>query len=152
MSLTAQIVNQAIPVIMALTGLFFAWLANEIRGKVRNERVAQWLENATDLAHTVVNEMEQTTAAQLKEASADGKLDTGDARDVRDIALTSLKSHLGQKGIKEALKIFGFEDETQLTKLLVSKIESAVAGNKTLAPIAAIGETLEPATLKPPTY
>jgi hypothetical protein len=69
----------------------------------------------------VVQETEQTVVAKLGD-----KADADSLRAARDSALASLKSHLGDKGLKELETVFGLENQDAVIKMLITFIEQAV--------------------------
>jgi hypothetical protein len=112
-------------VVLPLVGLFVAWasmmLPAWIKAKVKNESVAGVLERLTQLAFTVVQEVQQTIVSGLGDKATAEEL-----KKARDTAITTLRSHLGEKGLKELMAVLGLADSAALDKLLVTFIESAV--------------------------
>ena len=133
-----QIIEAAQPLVLTLIGLLFAWLTNEIRAKVHSMRVQGILLRLADLAETVTNELTQTTVNELKKGAEDGTLSRLDALDVKRLAVVKMKEHLGPKGVKEALGVFGYKSGDELESLIGSKIESALVRTKLFAPL--VGE------------
>jgi hypothetical protein len=85
----------------------------------------------TQLASDVVLELNQTVVKRVKEAKADdGKLDEAEAAAIKAEAVAMIKSHLGVKGLQEALSVLGF-DSAGFDKFLGTQIERAVANEKT---------------------
>jgi hypothetical protein len=64
-----------------------------------------------------------------------------DAIGIKEMAVSQVKQHLGPKGVKEALVVFGYKDPAALESLIASKIESAIVQTKQLAPLVATLET-----------
>lgn len=108
----------------ALTALL-AWatvqLSGWIKAKVRNEKVAGVLDRLRELAFHVVQEVQQTIVSALPDTADKGALLVA-----RDQALATLKSHLGEKGLRELMEVFGLKDEDAVVRMLLSYIESAV--------------------------
>ncbi len=129
-----QVIEAVQPLVVTLIGLLFAWLASEIRAKVHSTRVQGVLLRLADLAETVTNELTQTVVAGLKDAAKDGTLDRIEASSVKALAVAKVKEHLGPKGVKEALSVFGYKSSAELESLIGSKIESALVQTKQLAP------------------
>ncbi len=140
-----QIIEAAEPLVLTLIGLLFAWLANEIRAKVHSTRAQGILLRLADLAETVTNELTQTVVAELKSDAADGTLSKSDAIDIKAIAVSKVKEHLGPKGVKEALGVFGYKSPAELESLIGSKIESALVQTKQFAPVVEkLSQTIPP--------
>lgn len=72
-----------------------------------------------------VREVQQVTVDAIKEASADGKLSPDERAKVKQAALSSVKSHLGTKGLADLVKILGLEDGT-IDSLISTRVEAAV--------------------------
>jgi hypothetical protein len=92
-----------------------------IKAKVKNESVAGVLERLSQLAFSVVTEIQQTIVSGLGDKATAEEL-----LKARDQAIATLKSHLGAKGLKELMTVLGLADETAVNKLLITFIESAV--------------------------
>jgi hypothetical protein len=112
-------------VVIPVIGLFLAWasahLPTWLKSKTTNERAAGILERLGTLAMAVVQETEQTIVAGLGDKATPDEL-----RKARDAALASLKSHLGDKGLKELETVFGLQDQDAVIKMLITFIEQAV--------------------------
>jgi vacuolar-type H+-ATPase catalytic subunit A/Vma1 len=112
-------------VVIPVIGLFLAWASAHLpawlKSKTTNERAAGILERLGQLAMAVVQETEQTVVAKLGD-----KADADSLRAARDSALASLKSHLGDKGLKELETVFGLENQDAVIKMLITFIEQAV--------------------------
>lgn len=105
--------------------LLLTWAAAKlsalIRSKVRNEAAAGILDRLSLLAITVVQEVEQTVVSTLPDRANKAALLAA-----RDQALATLKSHLGEKGLRELMTVLGLKDDNAVVKLLLSYIESSV--------------------------
>lgn len=112
-------------VVLPIVGLFVAWASAKlpalISTRVKNESVAGVLERLTQLAFTVVTEVQQTVVSGLG-----NKANTESLKAARDQAITTLKGHLGPKGVKELMTVLGMKTSEAFEKLLVTYIESAV--------------------------
>lgn len=117
-------------VVAPVIGLFLAWASMHLpawlKSKTTNSRAAGILERLATLAMAVVQETEQTVVSKLGD-----KADETSLLAARDAALTSLKSHLGDKGLKELEIVFGLEDQDAVIKMLITFIEQAVHTLKT---------------------
>lgn len=112
-------------VVLPLVGLFVAWASMKlpawINTKVKNESVAGVLARLTNLAFTVVQEVQQTVVSRLGDKATMEEL-----KGARDLALATLKAHLGVKGLKELELVLGLDGSSAVEKLLITFIESAV--------------------------
>ena len=113
--------------VLPLVGLFVAWASAKlpalISAHVKNTGVAGVLARLSTLAWSVVAEVEQTVVSKLGD-----KADATTLAAARDQAIATLKSHLGEKGLKEIEDVLGLKDQDAVTKLLITFIESAVHG------------------------
>lgn len=104
---------------------FLTWgaahLGAWIRSKVRNDATAGVLDRLAQLAFNVVQEIQQTVVSSLPD-----KADKVALLAARDQALATLKSHLGEKGLRELMIVLGLKDDNAVVKLLLSYIESSV--------------------------
>ncbi len=117
-----------------------------IRARVRNDAVSGVLDRLAQLAFNVVQEVQQTVVSSLPDkANKDALLAA------RDQALATLKSHLGEKGLRELMTVLGLKDEGAVVKLLLSYIESSVLTLKTSTPTQFTTAVLRPDTLLPGT-
>lgn len=130
-------------VVLPLVGLFITWASMQlpalIKAKVKNESVAGVLDRLTQLAFTVVTEVQQTVVSGLGD-----KANTEALKGARDQAITTLKGHLGPKGIKELTTVLGIQTSEALDKMIVSYIESAVHNLKTSQPLTTATATVTP--------
>lgn len=112
-------------VVLPVIGLFLAWASAHLPAWLKsittNSRAASILERLGTLAMAVVQETEQTVVSKLGD-----KADETALLAARDAALMSLKSHLGDKGLKELEVVFGLEDQDAVIKMLITFIEQAV--------------------------
>lgn len=109
------------PVFLAFLTWAAARLGAWIHSKVRNETTAGVLDRLGQLAINVVQEVEQTVVSALPD-----KADKAALLAARDQALATLKSHLGEKGLRELMTVLGLKDDNAIVKLLLSYIESSV--------------------------
>jgi hypothetical protein len=127
--------------------VFVTWAAAHlgawIRSKVRNETTAGVLDRLAQLAFNVVQEVEQTIVSSLPD-----KADKAALLAARDQAIATLKSHLGEKGLRELMTVLGLKDENAVARILTSYIESSVLQLKTSTPTEFTTSVLQP---DPPT-
>jgi hypothetical protein len=130
-------------VVLPLVGLFVAWASAKlpalISARVKNESVAGVLDRLTQLAFTVVTEVQQTVVSGLGD-----KANAEALRGARDQAITTLKGHLGPQGIKELTTVLGIKTSDAVDKLIVTYIESAVHNLKTSQPLTTATATVTP--------
>jgi hypothetical protein len=117
-------------VIAPALAVFATWAAAQlgawIKSKTRNDTVAGVLDRLTQLAFNVVQEVQQTVVSSLPDRANKAALLAA-----RDQALSTLRSHLGEKGLRELMIVLGLKDDDAVIKLLLSYIESSVLTLKT---------------------
>jgi hypothetical protein len=113
------------PVLMAALTWAAAKLAALIRSKVDNEYLRGALVRLDDAVFTAVKELQQTVVAEVKAASADGKIDDAERTRIKDVAIANVKSYLGPKGLGVLAELLGLSGGT-LEQFLGSRIEAAV--------------------------
>lgn len=128
-------------VVVPVIGIFLAWASAHLpawlKGRTTNERAAGILERLGQLAMAVVQETEQTIVSKLGD-----KADETALLAARDAALMSLKSHLGDKGLKELEVVFGLEDQDAVIKMLITFIEQAVHSLKSSTNTATVTDVV----------
>jgi hypothetical protein len=113
------------PVLLAALTWAAAKLAQLIRVKVRSEYLRQVLVRVDEAVYTAVKDVQQSVVEEIKAASADGKITDEEKKRIKERAITSVRSHLGPKGITEIGTILGL-DAGALEGFLSSKVEAAV--------------------------
>lgn len=125
--LLPQIVDLLVPVVMAL----LAWLSTAatkwINAKVQNEYVSGALSRLNDAVFTAVKATEQTVAAELREAAADGQITKEEAESIKSHAVDSVKAYLGNKGMGELKRVL---DADSINKMIEDKIEAYLQDRK----------------------
>jgi hypothetical protein len=123
------LVEDVIPALGALLAALIPVVVFKINAfvaaKTKNEQIRGIVERMTTAAADVVRDVSAVELKALKANAADGKLDTSDRMQLRDLAIGRLKAHLGAVGVADArgaLKLSISEFET----VLRGKIESAV--------------------------
>lgn len=91
-----------------------------LKAHTTNQNIRDFMDRLQLLSATVVQEVEQTIVKTLP-----GNPTADDYKKAKDAAITSLKSHLGPRGLIEARKLLGWDEES-LDKNLSSLIESYV--------------------------
>lgn len=113
------------PVLMAALAWAAAKLAALVRAKVANEYLRGLLVRLDDAVLTAVKDLQQTVVAEVKAASADGKIDDVERERIKSAALANVKSYLGPKGLAVLAELLGLSEDT-LERYLGSRIEAAV--------------------------
>jgi hypothetical protein len=113
-------------VVLPIGGVALTWASLKIPGwissHVKNARAAGILTRLAMLAETVVQEVQQTVVSAMDKDNPPAD----QLKAARDAALATLKSHLGDEGLKEIEDVLGLTDQDAVVRLLVSFIESAV--------------------------
>jgi hypothetical protein len=130
---SVKLIGELLPVIVSailvpLLGFLGKKLADFISTKTKNEAVKGILLKLDHAAVTVVQELSQTMADKFKEASADGKLSPEESQQLKDLAISKLKSYLS---LDEVAKLLSVAD---VQSFLASKIESAIVQVKQANP------------------
>jgi hypothetical protein len=124
---------QVAPLVTIAVGALVSAVFNELRkwlaAKVHNERLGTALMVGVDAVQTAVSEVEQTMAAAMREAAADGVITDAEKAALKAKAIELSKKQLGDHGM--ALLGKGLQmGEEQLTGWLGSRVEATVAQNK----------------------
>jgi hypothetical protein len=120
--MAAQVLS---PLLVAALAWAAAKAAELIRSKVTSEYLRGTLVRLDDAVLTAVKEMQQTLVAEIKAASADGKIDDAEKARIKAAALSNVKSYLGAKGLRVLAEVLGLSDGT-VDHFLGSRIEAAV--------------------------
>jgi hypothetical protein len=113
------------PVLVAALTWAAAKLAGFIRSKVDNEYLRSVLVRLDDAVITAVKDLQQTVVAEIKAATADGKISEAEKQRIKDAAVANVKSYLGTKGIRVLAEVLGLSGGA-LDSFLGSKVEAAV--------------------------
>ncbi len=112
------------------------WLGDKlgdlILHRVKNEQLRRLLLRLDDMVLTVVKELHQTVVADLKAASADGRIDREERRRIKETAVRQVKTYLGAQGLEDLASSLGVWDMA-VDDLIGSKIEATVHDLKTSA-------------------
>lgn len=142
MDIKAVLINTlltyVVPIVISLmlTGLvaLMGWLGKTLKAKFEADGNISLMEGAilkvTDVATSVVHEVEAGTKAKMEALKADGKLDAADYKALADEALAKLKSSLGTEGLKQLGSTLGM-GEAALDTYLKGKLEQAVTSVST---------------------
>lgn len=93
----------------------------EATAKIKNYNIKNAINAAEDCITTVVEELAQTTADDLKAKSADGKLTAEDAAKIKADAIAKVEALLSDDVQKAVAQIFGDTEQW-----ISSKVEAAV--------------------------
>ena len=110
-------------VIPAIVGL--------IKQQVQSKKIGDILIRLSYALETAINEVAQVYTDELKHASEDGVLTDAEKARALELALDSVKSYLGPRGIKELLEILGIEIDA-LDQWLSRRIEGQIGMGKQL--------------------
>ncbi len=120
--------------LLALLAFGLKKLTDWIAAKVTNEFAAGVISRADDLAIKVVRDVYQAYIKPIKDAG-DGRATPAVKETAKGKAVDMLKGYLGEKGIKEIVKLLGGDGE--LDAFLSSLIENAVTDSKNAGKLAA---------------
>lgn len=119
---------QALPPLLALAAAGFTWActraARWLSAKTKNEAVKGVIDRLNDAVNAGVMEVEQSTVKAVKAQTVDGKLSVDAAKVVKQVAIDSVKAHLGPDAIAEAQKVLGVAD---IEAVIGSRVEAAVS-------------------------
>lgn len=127
-----QIIEALSPVLLAIIGWVGVQVAAFIRARTKNEVVSGVLIRLDDAVIVAVKESLQVYVDAIKEASQDGRLTDDEKARAKELAIASVKSHIGVKGLKEIVTVLGL-DAGMLDKFIGSRIEAAVSDTKMVA-------------------
>ena len=96
-----------------------------LKRKVKNEEVREALNTVCDVTSTIVNSLNQTMAAPMKEAASDGKLKDEEKLSLKTRAITEVRAVLGAE-IPKILR----KRVPDLEKLISHNVEENVGWNK----------------------
>ena len=112
------------PVLVAALTWAAGKLAGFIRSKVDNECLRGALVRLDDPVVTAVKDLQQTVVAEIKAASADGKISEAEEQFIK-AAVANVKSYLGAKGNRVLAEVLGLSGGA-IDGFLGSKVEAAV--------------------------
>jgi uncharacterized protein YidB (DUF937 family) len=114
------------PALLMLLG----WVAFKVKTfidqKIGNEALKGILDRLTDATETAVKGVFQAFVEPLKNG---GNFSDSDKAIAKQMAIAEIKSHLGEKGVKELMTILGWNQET-VDSNLATKVEAKVADLK----------------------
>lgn len=125
--LTTDALQLLAPVVLALIGWLGLRLQKLIATKVENEKIEGVLLRLEAVVETAVKETAQTFLSNLKSPTPK------DYKKARAMALESIKAYVGPRGIEEAKKVLGLQEDGALEKLIASLLEATVHDLKTAA-------------------
>ena len=114
------------PALLLLLGWLGLKAKNLIDLKIKNESIKGMVGRLSEVAETSVKAVFQAFVDPLKK---DGKFTDQDKAIAKQMALEEIKSHLGEKGLKEIMYVLGWKEE-DADKNLSTTIESKVADLK----------------------
>ena len=126
-----KMLSDLLPVVGTLLTAILGWVSIQaeryIRAKISNSYAQNALIRLNETAEIVVKELSQTYVDGLKEKTADGKLTEEEKRQLKEMAVTKMKSYLGVEGLKLLKYIMGGDD---IAGLLSGAIERKVCESK----------------------
>ena len=125
----SHLIDVAVPLLAAGLGYVGKLLVAYIQSHVHNAMLQSILIRLNDAVITAVKSTNQLVANAVRDASADGVITPAERDHIKQVALDSVKSYLGLKGLNEVGKVLGL-DQPAVDKLVGDKIEAAVADVK----------------------
>lgn len=126
MNLALQALMLLGPALLALLGYGVVKLNQLIAAKVKNEAIKGILSRLDQAALDAVKSVYQSYVEPLKAA---GALDDAAKAKAKAAALENIKGFMGEKGIKEAMKVLGLEGD-KMDDALANKVEAVIADQK----------------------
>lgn len=125
-SFTQHVVDALQPLVLALVAWAAKAAADWLRSKAHNEQAANVISRVTDAVATAVREVEQTIAAELRLAAADGHISAEEREQIKRAAIAAAKKHLGEAGVKLLVSHLGLKSEADIDQHLAGRIEAEV--------------------------
>jgi tellurite resistance protein len=113
------------PILVAALTWAAARLASFIRSRVDNEYLRGVLIRLDEATLVAVKDLQGTVVAEIKAASADGKISDAEKQRIKAAAVSNVKSYLGTQGIHILGQVLGLSDGA-LDRFLGAKVEAAV--------------------------
>ena len=124
-----QILSSLAAVIGPLFVAGLSWLIVKatqwLQARTKNELIIGIIGRVGIFVETTVRSLEQTVVGELKRVSDDGVITAEEATQVKAAALANVKSLLGEKGLKELMRILGL-NEGGVDKFLGDQVEAMV--------------------------
>jgi hypothetical protein len=108
------------PVFLAVVTWIGVRLQRLIQTRIHNENVQCLLLRLDNAAVNAVKEVEQSFVSNLKDGTP------ADFVKARDMALASIRTHLGTQGLMNLQKYLGLDDAAAVEKLITSALEARV--------------------------
>ena len=112
-------------ILMVIIAIGITYGIQFLKKKVKNEEVREALNTVCNVTSTIVNSLNQTMAAPMKEAASDGKLNAEERLSLKTRAIAEVKAVLGVEILKILKKRI-----PDLEKLISHKIEENVEWEK----------------------
>jgi len=113
------------PVILALIGWIGVRLNQWIAAKVKNEQMAGMLYRLNEVAVDAVKEVQQTFVNSLEKPTKE------DLAKAKEMAMASIKTRLGARGVADMKKVIGLQTPEDVEKMLQGLLEARVLDLKT---------------------
>lgn len=139
------IVDQALPILLSLGAAAMAAIASAVlrqllellRARAAGTRWEAAMDRVDTAARTGLLVAEQTIVAELKRASADGRLTAAEAASAMAAAISAARAALGPKQLEEIRKDLQLEAAGQVQELLRLRTEAMLASMRAPAPVPA---------------
>lgn len=114
----------ALKVILPLLGGVLTWagvhLQALIKTRVKNERVQGVLSRLETVTEASVKEVEQTFLSELRTVTP------ADLEKAKATAIAKIRSHIGPRGVEELKTVMGYDDHSDVDRLIVTTLEATV--------------------------
>lgn len=111
-------------VILPLLGIVATWagvhLQALLKARVKNERVQGALSRLATITVASVKEVEQTFLSELNTVTS------ADLEKARNAAVAKIRSHVGPRGLEELKGVMGYDEGSDVDRLIVTTLESTV--------------------------
>ncbi|MGI6226489.1 MAG: hypothetical protein ACOYJ1_09560 [Peptococcales bacterium] len=114
-----------LPILSAIAAYMLITIARYFLRNSNNLLLTSALDNLEQIIFSTVTALSQTIVDDLKRSKPDGKLSNEEAILIKNKALSSIRTQMGEKDIKILMENFGSVDE-----LMDNIIEKSVAENK----------------------
>jgi len=132
--ITLKALEALSPLLMAALGWVATRLAQLINARIRSEETRGVLLRVEQVVFGAVREVQQTLVDDIKAQSPDGRLRAFDRTRVKEVALATVRSELGPRGLDELSRVLGTAPEA-IDQVLSTRIEAAVHEMRRGSPI-----------------
>jgi len=132
--ITLKALEALSPLLMAALGWVATRLAQLINARIRSEETRGVLLRVEQVVFGAVREVQQTLVDDIKAQSPDGRLRAFDRTRVKEVALATVRSELGPRGLDELSRVLGTAPEA-IDQVLSTRIEAAVHEMRRRSPV-----------------